>query len=484
MTKIFIKNTFVDIDVKDLTVKVTAKDREKFLEKYPLVKKNRGASSINSWLQRKIDKDGMLRDFMKYLEATNHSPQMLYDLNEDYGDTFAEELLEAFQVECDKVFIEGFSQVFSITTTVKSFYKYMGKQLARGRGTYVLRRVHEKADFDRTDFIPFVDNQSVQFKAIVATLSSFPLRLGAFLKMQWKDVKEIFDDNIDLPSVSVPPDHQKRSIRKLKIEQSSFLHSWARKSLLEWRKEYQKIAGKKIDISNPVSLENPLWVTNQHPLKSPSKDTVEKWFRDRSKEYGKRITPHSFRAFFNTVLRCNTDLKSVFMGQTGRYNGSYIQKGSVLYKMLKEAFLESSLDLNPLSDDKFKTVRKKLRHRLSGYGIPEEEITELARSMIMGLMQMDQMFEKQQKVFIERFYGEVEKKLDQKRESRIIRERKKKQQKKIKPEDDFPFTKASWKGIHKEDEKPDFESEENLEAHGIPSSAIQDEEDEEDEEES
>jgi len=30
------------------------------------------------------------------------------------------------------------------------------------------------------------------------------------------------------------------------------------------------------------------------------------------------------------------------------------------------------------------------------------------------------------------------------------------------------------------EEEPDFESEENLEAHGIPSSAIQDEEDEED----
>jgi len=481
MTKVFIKDRFVNLNVSNLRTAIEKKEREQFLETYPLIKKRTGSSSLGSWLQRKTDKVGLLRDLMKYCEATDHTPQQLYDLNEVFGDTYAEELLEAFQADADNTFGEGFSQVFSITTSVKSFYKYFGKLQIRGRGTYHYKRVHAKADFDKDDLIPFTDNQNSQFKAMVATLSTAPARINCFLQMKWREVKEIFDDKIDLPFVGIPYEYQKKSIRELKITQSSFIHSWARKCLLNWRTEYTKITGRKIDIANPKTLDNPLWITNQKPYDKPIPETVDRWFRKRSREYGKRITPHSFRSFFNTVLRCNSDLKGVFMAQSGRYNGAYIHSGSVLSKRLKETFLESSVDLNPLSEDKFKEVRQKLKKRLAGYGVPSEEISELARNLTLGLMQMDELLEQKQKTFIMTFYDEIEKKLDKKRESRIIRERKKKQQKKIKPEDDFPFTKASWKGTYK-DEEPDFETEENLEALGIPSSAIQDEQDEEDDE--
>ena len=302
MTKIFIKNKFVNIDVSNLRTTVTKDEGEKWLEAHPLIKKRTGSSSLSSWLSRKRDK-GMLRDFIKYCEATGHTPQELYDLNEEFGDVYGEELLEAFQEECDKLYGEGFSQVFNTTNTVKSFYKYFGKSMSRGRGTYRLRRVHEKADFSKEDLIPYSDNQTTQFKAMVATLSTIPVRIDAFLKMRWKEVKEVFDDNKDLPFVAIPPEYQKKSIRDLKITQSSFIHSWARKCLLDWRTKYNELTGKKIDIANPESLENPLWIIKQSPFNRPKVSTVDSWFRKRSKEYGKRLTPHSFRSFFNTLLR-------------------------------------------------------------------------------------------------------------------------------------------------------------------------------------
>ena len=458
MTKVFVKNRYVDIDVSNLRSPIREENRNHFLENYPLIKKRSGSTSLSSWLQRKMDKVGLIRDLMKYCEATKHSPQQLYDLNEEFGDTFAEELLEAFQAEADRVHGEGFSQIFSTTTSVKSFYKYFGKLLSRGRGTYQYQRVHEKADFDKEDLIPFTDNQPHQFKAMVATLSSVPARIACLLQMKWRDVKEIFDDDIDLPLVIIPYQYQKKSIRDLKINQSSFIHSWARKCLLEWRTKYFEITGKKIDITDSKSLENPLWITNQKPFKKPIPATVDRWFRKRSEEYGKRITPHSFRSFFNTVIRCNIDLKSIFMAQSGRYNGAYVHNGSVLVRQLREVFKESTVDLNPLSDNKFKEVRQKLKNWLSGYSVPEEEISFYARNLTLGLMQMNQLLEKEQKTFILKYFNQVENKLQLKRENRFILEKKKQKKKKeLTEEADFPFTRKSWKGIYKEDE-------ENLEA--------------------
>ena len=72
--------------------------------------------------------------------------------------------------------------------------------------------------------------------------------------------------------------------------------------------------------------------------------------------------------------------------------------------------------------------------------------------------------EKEQKTFILKYFNQVENKLQLKRENRFILEKKKQKKKKeLTEEEDFPFTRKSWKGIYKE-EKPDFESEENLEA--------------------
>jgi len=119
-----------------LTGKITQKEVEAFLTKFP---------ELEAWLRRKGMKTqrNYVRNFMRYLETLTlngivKTPQDLYNLakdNGEYGTTHIE-ILEEFQTDYFDVFPENeTARLFNITTTVKSFYSFKGKnyQFAKGR---------------------------------------------------------------------------------------------------------------------------------------------------------------------------------------------------------------------------------------------------------------------------------------------------------------------------------------------------------------
>lgn len=407
MTKYYIRGTEFEIDVSDFHRTVTSEEREEFLEKHP---------EVQAWLRRKAEGTRQyLRHLIIYCEEIRAydeqqnsypiTPAKLLDLKKDYGDLRAEELLEAHQEEINKTYgirykgrIFGISQEFNLTTSIKSWYSFNGKALAKGRAAYHWKRVREKVKFTKGDLIKFVHGQPRNFRAFVGLNSSFPARIGTMLKLDWEDVKEIFDDSIILPHIDVEPELLKKSLMEKGLHQHGFIHSWAKKILLEWKEEYEEITGKKIDIAKPESLKQPLFI-GRRSKKRLTHSGVEKWFRDRSKEMGLKITPHSFRAYVKTNLTCDEDMKAVFLAQSGRYDRAYSME---LTERMKEEFLQAAPKINPLFKDTFENSKKVLNEKFGGR-LTEEEIQWIGQRMSLGLLRMEEEFRNMKDRFLSDF---------------------------------------------------------------------------------
>lgn len=449
MTNYTIQGQVFDIDLSKWRTReqpITKEEIEEFIKANPI---------LSNWSRRKRSK-AYPRHLKVYCDLVGLTPQDLLNLKSQYGSTVAEELLELVQdllTEEHGVKFKGktfgISQVFNLTTSVKSFYAYNGRSLAKGRGTYHYKKVHEKPKFTKEDLIPFSDGMSLQFQTWVAFLSSFPPRIETFRLLDWSHVKEALDESIPLPHITVEPELLKKKLMELGVEEHGFLHSWARKKLLEWRKEYERLTGEKIDLSKPETLDKPLWISTKGNVgERISADGIERHFRIRSRKFGKRIYPHSFRAFFKSNIRTGEDEKAVFLGQSGKHNRAYSME---LVERLREDFKEATKNLNPLYTDRYQRSKTIVEQKFGDAlkGIPQaqkEKIIEVASEQLaLGLMKIQEQNDKNIAVLLSNMGHQ----LRELRSSIVTRK-----ETKIPEEKDFPFTKKSWKGIHKEGDEP------------------------------
>lgn len=385
-----IKNITVCFDFSKIRNNISEKDREAFLKKYPAIKKAKGSSPFRLWIQKKKKKAQWLNDFIKFVETTGLTPQELYDLNEVYGDTYAEDLLEAFQIEAELIFGKGSSRIVGISGVVKSFYRHFGKGLVKGRANYSLKRKKPKPKFTKKDLLTFTDGTDLQFQAMVSLLSTIPIRLNAFLQLKWREVKEVLEGK-ELPQIIIPFEYQKDSIQNLEIYQTSFVHSWAKKTILAWKPMYERITSRTIDVNADATLDHPLWAIDIRPYSPPKRACVEEWFLKRSKACGIKICPKDMRPYFNTRIRStDPDMKNIMMAQTSRYNGAYIMEGHSQWENLREIYKNTEPFINPEYEERVKEEHRKLEQKLkTRYNLTKKEIEEIRKTYTMGLISID-----------------------------------------------------------------------------------------------
>jgi hypothetical protein len=383
------------LEKEKLFRKILKKERESFLENYP---------KVEEWYKAKGSCVKYLSGLMRYCEAVEKNPNDLLELKAK-GGVEAEKLLELFQTEFNSQFGRevkgrrlGIPLGFSMTIAVKSFYNYHGYTLARRRAVYPYSRVKAKGQLLKEDLIPFSDMRSksktknLEFKTIVAFLSSIPVRRETLSKLDWYHVREALDDSIRTPCIQIEPELLKKSLMEKQLNQIGFLHTWAREMILKWREHYEKITGIEIDISKLESLRDvPLFITartyrGKYQRLRPNQ--IDNWFEERAKQYGKEIHPHSFRAFFKDGIKCSEDFKAVFLAQTGKHDRAYTRE---LIAQLKDKFLASTPELNPQYDSKAEKNLVKLDSMINKYNIQmsEEAKKEFQREMSLGLMTIE-----------------------------------------------------------------------------------------------
>jgi hypothetical protein len=396
----------------EIKKRITKADRDKFLKDNP---------EVYNWYVAKNFNKRYLTYLMRYCIAVDMTPSQLLELKKEYGDVRAEQKLEVFQAEYKQKFGEDALR-FNITTAVKSWYTFNGKQLTRGRARVRLSHKRKKEPFSKDDIVPFSDAftgvKRVQFKAIVGFLSSLPCRINTLVKLNWNHVKEALDDRIQTPYVEIEQQLLKQTQTGTELYQRGFLHSYARKVLLEWRDAYEKITKSKLDIANEKSLERPLFIgTKKKRLPDGSfayerihSSTIELWFKQRSKQYGKKIIPHTFRAFVNDGLMCSEDYKALILGHQCKYQGAYSFAMEDI-KRLREAFLISDINLNPLhteETERYKTQLEQIENKI-GEKFTDKQKDAIARALAQGFIKLEIEYNQRREDFIQLFTEEIRK---------------------------------------------------------------------------
>lgn len=410
-----------DIVLERMQKEISNKDKLAYASQHP---------EIEDWLRQKKDKLSPLKHLMSYIQATDYTPSELLDLKgmtegrNNQAIILLEKFIETYKTQ------RGFSvQLHSIVKWVKSFYGFYGFTIPRQRAKCQYQRQREKTVWDKEDLLKFTENQSKRLRAMVSFESSCPCRVETLSKLNWSHVKEALDEKIEHPFINIEPSIMKGEGYGQDIHQVSFLHSWSRKLLLEWKEEYQELTHKQIVLSNPQSLNEPLWVEVNSPFSRLSKSRIEKLFMDRSAECGIKINVHSFRAFVNDGLRCNDDSKAPFLGHKSSYDGAYTMSKRAT---LLEYFIEAIPRINPIYQDKF-SKEKKVLDEMLGNEVSEERKIAIAKKLSMGLVELQKLQESQTQTFMETFFNQLKDELPRDVMVESMKPRKKEEEKETKP---------------------------------------------------
>lgn len=400
-----------NVSVSNIKRKVSTKERKQYLKDYP---------ELESWIEdlEPRDQKNYVRHLLIYCEAIGSDPRDLLTLKTKNQDFRAENLLKGFLKEEINTYGKivkgvkfGTPLGFNIRTVVMSWYSYNGSRLAGKRLKYHYKRVHEKIQFTKENLVKFAEGQHLEFQTVIAFLSSVVPRIETLIKMDWYHVREAFDETIELPHVVIESELLKKSLRLLNVEQHGFIHSWARKKLIEWRKEYEKLTKKKLDFNNPDSLKGvPLWISTIKPYGRIGTQGIQQWFRERSEEIGKRITVHSFRAYLKTnLLTSDEDMKACFLGQSGKHNGAYNMQ---LVTVMRTVFREALPRINPLFEDQFKRTKQDIE-MIVGTSLTTDQIQRISEKLAQHLITMETEFKQQKREFIEEAIRELREEFQQ-----------------------------------------------------------------------
>lgn len=269
---------------------------------------------LNSWLMKKgtHTKKKYLRNLVRYSEILKDngviaeaSPNGLLELARHKTEESLPhvEALDEFQESCDRVLSEDQKAiVFIISITVKSFYNFKGYTFPRFRGNYTYTP-REKTSIPKLETLQTELEKIKNFRTrtIFALESSCPIRMESLLALRWKHFREVLEDK-ELPSITLKASELKgKGIDKYKgIKQICFLTNFSKNYILRYKAIFEQETGKKIDLSDPQSLELPFLIStsNCDPL---TYDGLNSCF-ERAKSEGYRFRPHIYRTYLNETL--------------------------------------------------------------------------------------------------------------------------------------------------------------------------------------
>lgn len=254
---------------------------------------------VQRWLRKvpsPLTKANYARDLIRYVEATGMSPTQLIALKGKAHD--AEDLLDEFVDLADKADL-GDSRIWSISTTVKSFYKWNYADLSRGAGKKTINKKKPYRTPDKESLLKFMEGANLRDIALIQFLSATGISEGSVPYLRWKHLwAELIEKRIDPPHIALSSVEIKgRGEGKyVGIQQHTFLTPTAVEALLKYKGWRERTKHETI------TPESPLFVTNEGPVKLLSKSSVRAVFIEASKRTGIWFSPHDMRRFVQTQL--------------------------------------------------------------------------------------------------------------------------------------------------------------------------------------
>jgi len=217
---------------------------EKWASKYP---------RVMTWLSKVQPKKMWAFQLYRYCQTVGKTPDELLTMKEDRSNTKAEFLLDNF------VATSPFtnSVTYSITTAVKSFYKYNYRSLERASGLITLEKIkpyrrHSKAKLLRI----YRSTQNPRDRCLITFVWSTAIAKESLTKIKWSHLEENWE-NQELPHVSLPDKliKGKGRGRYKGVRQETFLTPEAKKDLIDYKDWLARVKGIKLASDDPVFID-------------------------------------------------------------------------------------------------------------------------------------------------------------------------------------------------------------------------------------
>jgi hypothetical protein len=250
---------------------------------------------VKNWLNHLQDKSSSSYDLYRFCQWAHKSPTELLALKNP-GDLTAERLLDTFVTDESAGYTN--SVKFRIVTSIKSFFKWNYKDLARASGIVNYEKVNPTNLPTKENLRKLRDwCQNPRDRALITFVSSTAIAKESLTHVKWGMLENGWE-KVDLPCIVLPPEILKGHGRgKYKgVQQVTFLTPEAKRDLLTY---HQWIEGK---MGRTLTNDDHIFLTVCEPFSPIKCGNLGNLIQTLSREADVPFSWHDARRYVNTAL--------------------------------------------------------------------------------------------------------------------------------------------------------------------------------------
>jgi integrase len=251
---------------------------------------------IKSWLTHVQNKATTAYDLYRFCQWAHKSPMELLALKNNPGNLTAERLLDSFVADEESGFTN--SVKCRISASVKSFFKWNYKDLARASGAVTYEKV-KPTNLPTRENLRKLWNWclSPRDRALITFVASTAIAKGSIVQLKWLHLEPDWE-KVDLPCINLPSALLKGHGRgRYKgVQQVTFLTPEAKRDLLIYR---EWIEGK---IGRALTGDDNIFLNSSRPYEPLTYGHLGNITLRLSREANVPFSWHDARRFVNTAL--------------------------------------------------------------------------------------------------------------------------------------------------------------------------------------
>lgn len=253
---------------------------------------------VMQWLNKIQVKELNALSLYHFCKWAGKTPTELLAMKKDPASLEIEKLLDTFVATDEKTLGMTNALKFWRVNAVKSFFKHSYINIARAAGAIQLEKQKDYNKLSREGLRKLWNwTQNPRDKCLITFVNSTAIAKETLCEIRWKHLEENWE-NVDLPSINLPPEILKGHGRgKYKgVRQITFLTPEAKRDLINYKEWIEQNMGRK------VTPEDHIFVETYVPYRPVSYDEIGGQIWRLSKRAGVPFSLHDGRRWVTTAL--------------------------------------------------------------------------------------------------------------------------------------------------------------------------------------
>jgi integrase len=256
---------------------------------------------VERWLTKLQQKEGSAHSFYRFCEYVKKTPTELLALKEKDATitpppNTVEKMLDSFCGDLKADFTNA--ERFNIAISVKSFFKWNYRELAKASGIVNLEKVKPYNPLTKDILRKIYDRaRNPRDRALVTFVTSTGIAKETLSRLKWSHLEENWQ-SIELPNLRIEPELLKgHGVSKYKgVQQITFLTPEAKHELINYKEWLEQKIGRKL-----LSNDN-VWFGICEPFEPLTYTALGGLVIRLGKEAGVKFSLHDGRRWVNTAL--------------------------------------------------------------------------------------------------------------------------------------------------------------------------------------